>query len=84
MRGVDLGAKAELYEVLVNLAASGVAILLLSTELIELCLLCDRVAVFHDHAISAVIERDSLDERTLIDAMFAHRKSAMDADKAPR
>ena len=83
MRGVDLGAKAELYEVLVNLAASGVAILLLSTELIELCLLCDRVAVFHDHAISAVIERDSLDERTLIDAMFAHRKSAMDADKAP-
>ena len=29
MRGVDLGAKAELYEVLVNLAASGVAILLL-------------------------------------------------------
>ena len=84
MRGVDLGAKAELYEVLVDLAASGVAILLLSTELIELCLLCDRVAVFHDHAISAVIERDSLDERTLIDAMFAHRKSSMDADEAPR
>ena len=69
---------------MVNLAASGVAILLLSTELIELCQLCDRVAVFHDHAICAVIERGSLDERTLIDAMFAHRKSAMDADKAPR
>ncbi len=50
MRGVDLGAKGELYEVLVNLATSGVAILLLSTELIELCQLCDRVAVFHDHA----------------------------------
>jgi ribose transport system ATP-binding protein len=79
MRGVDLGAKGELYEVLVNLAASGVAILLLSTELIELCLLCDRVAVFHDHAISAVIEQDSLDERALIDAMFAHRLSSIDA-----
>ena len=39
MRGVDLGAKAELYEAPVNLAASGVAILLLSTKLIELCLL---------------------------------------------
>jgi ABC-type sugar transport system ATPase subunit len=84
MRGVDLGAKGELYEVLVNLAASGVAILLLSTELIELCLLCDRVAVFHDHAISAVIEQDSLDERSLIDAMFAHRKSSVVTDEVLR
>jgi hypothetical protein len=40
--------------------------------------------VFHDHAISAVIEQDSLDERTLIDAMFAHRTSSMDADEVPR
>jgi ABC-type sugar transport system ATPase subunit len=84
MRGVDLGAKGELYEVLVNLAASGVALLLLSTELIELCQLCDRVAVFHDHAISAVIEQDSLDERSLIDAMFAHRKGSIDTDEVPR
>src|SRR4029077_6284281 len=55
MRGVDLGAKSELYEVLVNLAASGVSILLLSTELVELCLLCDRVVVFHDYAVSSVV-----------------------------
>ena len=47
MRGVDMGAKGELYEVLVNLAASGVAILLLSTELIELCLLCDQIGRAH-------------------------------------
>jgi ABC-type sugar transport system ATPase subunit len=84
MRGVDLGAKGELYDVLVTLAASGVAILLLSTELVELCLLCDRVAVFRDHAISAVIEQEALDERVLIDAMFAHRKSSIDTDEIPR
>jgi ABC-type sugar transport system ATPase subunit len=83
MRGVDLGAKGELYDVLVTLAAS-VAILLLSTELVELCLLCDRVAVFRDHAISAVIEQEALDERVLIDAMFAHRKSSIDTDEIPR
>ena len=64
MRGVDLGAKSELYDVLANLAASGVSILLLSTELVELCLLCDRVVVFHDHAVSAIVERDALEERT--------------------
>jgi ABC-type sugar transport system ATPase subunit len=74
LRGVDLGAKRDLYEVLANLAASGVTILLLSTELIELCLLCRRVIVFHDHAVSAVVGREELSERALIDAMFAHRK----------
>ena len=84
MRGVDLGAKSELYEVLVNLAASGVSILLLSTELVELCLLCDRVVVFHDYAVSSVVERDALDERTLIDAMFAHKKSTAEPVDAAR
>jgi ABC-type sugar transport system ATPase subunit len=84
MRGVDLAAKAELYEALVNLTANGAAILLLSTELVEFCQLCDRVAVFHDHAISAVLERDALDERTLIDAMFAHRIGSIDTAVSPR
>ena len=35
--------------------------------------LCHRVVVFHDHGVSAVIERRNLGERTLIDAMFPHR-----------
>ncbi|MDQ0393614.1 sugar ABC transporter ATP-binding protein [Labrys monachus] len=75
MRGVDLGAKRDLYEVLSALAAGGMSILLLSTELVELCLLCHRVVVFHDHAVSAVIGREALNERALIDAMFEHRTS---------
>ncbi len=84
MRGVDLGAKSELYDVLMNLAASGVSILLLSTELVELCFLCDRVVVFHDHAVSAIVERDALEERTLIDAMFAHKKGAAEPVETAR
>jgi ABC-type sugar transport system ATPase subunit len=84
MRGVDLGAKSELYDVLVNLAASGVSILLLSTELVELCLLFDRVVVFHDHSVSAVIERDALEEWALIDAMFAHKKRVAEPAETAR
>lgn len=72
LRGVDLAAKRDLYEVLDGLAADGIAVVLLSTELVELCLLCDRVVVFHNHAVAATIERDALDERALIDAMFGH------------
>jgi ABC-type sugar transport system ATPase subunit len=76
LRGVDLGAKRDLYEVLAQLAASGVSILLLSTELVELCLLCHRVVVFHDHAVSAIVGREDLSERALIDAMFAQHANA--------
>lgn len=75
MRGVDLGAKEDIYEVLRQFAARDGAILLLSTELAELCLLCDRVAVFHDHGMFAVIERGELTAATLIAAMFAQSSS---------
>jgi ABC-type sugar transport system ATPase subunit len=76
LRGVDLGAKRDLYDVLSQLAGDGIAILLLSSELVELCLLCDRVVVFHDHALAAVIERGALGERALIDAMFGQAERA--------
>lgn len=83
LRGVDLGAKRDLYEVLTQLAAAGVAIVLLSTELVELCLLCDRVVVFHDQTVSAVIDRSALDERILIAAMFGQTQSGQAAEGAP-
>lgn len=70
MRGVDMGAKRDLYDVLGALAAEGIGILFLSTELVELCLLCDRVMVFHNQGVVAMIERGELDERSLIVAMF--------------
>ncbi|HVV94103.1 MAG TPA: ATP-binding cassette domain-containing protein [Hyphomicrobiales bacterium] len=70
MRGVDLGAKQDIYDILRRFAASGGGVLLLSTELAELCLLCDRVAVFHDQALNAVVERQRLAAPALIAAMF--------------
>ncbi len=72
MRGVDQGTKLDLYDVLRSLAADGMAVVFLSTELPELCLLCDRVAVFRDQSLVAVVERARLSERALIDAMFGH------------
>ncbi|HTW26821.1 MAG TPA: sugar ABC transporter ATP-binding protein [Acetobacteraceae bacterium] len=72
MRGVDPGAKHDLYDELRALAATRIAVLLLSTELPELCLLCDRVAVFRDHAVVAVLDRAALSEPRLIAAMFGH------------
>jgi ABC-type sugar transport system ATPase subunit len=79
MRGVDLAAKRDLYALLAQLAADGMAILLLSTELAELCLLCDRVLVFHDHNPVAEVDHGALDERRLIAAMFGQHLDRHDA-----
>ncbi|HXE15887.1 MAG TPA: sugar ABC transporter ATP-binding protein [Stellaceae bacterium] len=79
MRGVDLGAKQDIYKILEQFASDGGAVMLLSTELAELCLLCDRVAVFHNRALFAVIERKSLDVQALIAAMFGQSGAARGA-----
>jgi ABC-type sugar transport system ATPase subunit len=76
MRGVDLGAKQDIYDILRRFAAAGGGVLLLSTELAELCLLCDRVAVYHDQAVSAVVERHRLAAPALIAAMFGRPEEA--------
>jgi ABC-type sugar transport system ATPase subunit len=74
MRGVDLGAKRDLYSLLSELANEDMSILMLSTELAELCLLCDRVLVFHDHRLAAEIDHKALNEHALIEAMFGQNR----------
>ncbi len=64
-RGVDLGAKRDLYALLGELAGQGVAVVMLSTELDEHVELMDRVLVFRDHELlrelpAAAVTRESL------------------------
>ena len=64
-RGVDLGAKRDLYALLSELAEQGVAVVMLSTELDEHVELMDRVLVFRDHELfrelpAAAVTRESL------------------------
>jgi ribose transport system ATP-binding protein len=55
-RGIDVGAKAEIYALLRGLAASGVSIVMISSDMEEILRLSDRVAVMHEGRISGVIE----------------------------
>ena len=57
-RGVDIGAKRDIYALLRELAASGMAIVMLSTEVDEHLELMDRVLVFRDGAPAAELDRD--------------------------
>ena len=69
-RGVDVGAKREIYEHLVGLAASGVAVLLISSEIEELLGLAHRVLVMRAGRIVAELEGDAMTEEAVLNAAF--------------
>lgn len=55
-RGIDLGAKAEIYELVRDLAARGFGIIVCSSELPEILMLCHRVLVFREGRVTAVMD----------------------------
>jgi ABC-type sugar transport system ATPase subunit len=65
-RGIDVGAKAEIYRVLVQLAASGMAILLISSEMEEVLGLSHRVGVMARGRLAGVLDRDEADQARVI------------------
>ncbi|PMS38143.1 monosaccharide ABC transporter ATP-binding protein (CUT2 family) [Trinickia symbiotica] len=67
-RGIDVGTKQEIYQLLRRLAEQGTAILFYSTDYDELIGCCDRVAVFYDGTITRMLEGAELTEHNLIGA----------------
>jgi ABC-type sugar transport system ATPase subunit len=74
-RGVDVGAKSEIYRLLRDLAASGLGIIMISSELQEILGLSDRILVMRDHRLVAEFNRDEATEEKVILAAtgFAER-----------
>jgi simple sugar transport system ATP-binding protein/ribose transport system ATP-binding protein len=69
-RGVDVGAKQDLYALLVDLAARGLAVLLISNEIEEILGLCHRVFVMRTGAVVAELEGDDITEAAILAAAF--------------
>ena len=70
-RGVDVGARAELYQVIHKLAASGVGVLLVSSEVPEVLGLSDRVLVMREGHLIHEAPASDLDEATVLDLVMA-------------
>jgi len=66
-RGIDIGAKVEVHRIISELAASGLAIILISSDLPEVLAMSDRLVVMHEGTISAELARGASEE----DVMFA-------------
>jgi ribose transport system ATP-binding protein len=65
-RGVDVGAKAEIYALMRQLAESGVAILMISSDMEEVLHISDRVAVMHEGVLTGILERAECTEENIM------------------
>ena len=77
-RGIDIGAKVEVHRIIAELAASGLAIILISSDLPEVLAMSDRIVVLHEGRITAEIPRDRATQESV---MFAATGS-LAADEA--
>jgi ribose transport system ATP-binding protein len=75
-RGVDVGAKAEIYHVITTLAAAGLAVVLVSSELAELLGLCDRILVLADGRSTATLEAATATEADVLAHALPHAEEA--------
>ena len=71
-QGVDIGAKAEIHRLIGALAAGGLAILLISSELPELLMLCHRIAVMRAGCIAGVLDRRAATEEAILSLALGH------------
>jgi ABC-type sugar transport system ATPase subunit len=70
-RGIDVGAKEEIYRLIFDLANSGITILLISSELPEIMMLCDRVTVFKNGKTITTLDLDKVSEEEILKAATA-------------
>ncbi len=65
-RGIDVGAKAEIYRLMRGLADAGVAVLMISSDMEEVIGVSDRIAVMHEGRISGLLERADFSEENVL------------------
>ena len=64
-RGIDVGAKREIYEIINSLVEAGKAIIVISSEMEEIMGICDRIIVIHEGEIAGEVERDSFSQKVI-------------------
>ena len=65
-RGIDVGAKAEIHNLILDLAGNGVAVLLISSELPEVIRLADRIYVMRDGKITGQLQRSEASQEAIM------------------
>lgn len=65
-RGIDVGAKVEIYHLVTQLAEAGKTIIVISSEMPEIIGLCDRILVFHEGHINGELQKEKASQETIL------------------
>jgi ribose transport system ATP-binding protein len=82
-RGIDVGAKAEIYRLIAELAAEGIALLVISSEMPELLGMADRILVMAGGRLVAELSRDEASEERILGLAMAENLTRTEAAAAP-
>jgi ribose transport system ATP-binding protein len=69
-RGIDVGAKREIFEIINQLADQGKAIIFISSEMEEILGISDRILVMHEGKISGEVSKENFSERIITEYAF--------------
>jgi len=73
-RGIDVGAKYEIYTIINKLAAEGKAILMISSEMPELLGMCDRIYVITEGQIVGELQKEEATQEAIMKKIIEHQK----------
>jgi ribose transport system ATP-binding protein len=82
-RGIDVGAKAEIYALIERLATEGRSMIVVSSELPEILRVADRVLVMREGRIAGVLERNSLSEEAIVKLAVPQSSSSSSSSPLP-
>lgn len=71
-RGIDVGAKAEIYKIMCNFVAQGHAIIMISSEMPEAMGMADRIIVLSDHKYSGELKREEFSQEAIVAMEFQY------------
>jgi ribose transport system ATP-binding protein len=72
-RGIDVGAKQEIYQLMDQLASQGIAVLFVSSEMEEIIGMSDRVLVMHEGHITGELPASQLSEEAIMNLATGHQ-----------
>jgi L-arabinose transport system ATP-binding protein len=74
-RGIDIGAKAEIYQIIHNLAADGISVIVVSSDLMEVMGISDRILVLCEGAMRGELSRDQANESNLLQLALPRQRA---------
>ena len=73
-RGIDVGAKYEIYCIINELAKAGKAVIVISSEMPEIIGTCDRIYVINDGEIAGELTKEEVSQEKIMQCIMAHNR----------